>query len=296
MNTPLLGTGLDGLVGSRFTELYGEQHAITNLSLHTGVDITKQQAVEKAITSNPAEVVIHAAAFTDVKAAFEQKDDTKGLAYQVNVEGTKNVAAACNKTGKHLIHISTDYVFDGQNTDPYTEEDRPDPIEWYGETKWMAEQAVAASGADFTIARIAFPYRAKFDTKPDILAKTLSGLKDGSLYPQFADTLITPTFIDDIAHVLELLIKQKPSGVWHVTGSSPVSNYEFARTVAEVFNLDPTQVKSGSLQEYLKANPDRPYHQRLAISNHKLASKLNYDMSTLTEGLSAIKQQLNENT
>ncbi len=294
-HTTLLGTGLDGLVGSRFLELYGDTYDTTNLSLATGVDITNKNEVMEVIGSSDAPVILHLAAFTDTAAASQQNGDKDGACYRVNVVGTEAVVNAVKATGKHLIHISTDYVFDGRKDTPYTEADTPAPIEWYGATKYMAEEIVTNSGISATILRIAFPYRAKYEAKADILHKTLTGIREKTLYPQFADTLITPTFIDDIAHVFDAVINKRPTGIYHVVGGTSLSNYDFACAVAEAFHEDATIIQQGSLTEYL-AKSDRPFHRYLALSNAKLATDLEYHMSTLEEGLASIAVQEQEDS
>ncbi len=292
----ILGTGLDGLVGSRVVEL-NPQYNWQNFSLATGFDLTNAKQVDEQISEAAAKIagskadskfLVHLAAFTNVAAAFEQRGDKSGLAYKVNVEGTKNIARVCQKNKIHLIHISTDYIFDGKKEAPYAEEDNPEPIEWYGQTKLEAEQAVQNNCGQHTILRIAFPYRAQFAAKQDILAKTKQAITDGTIYPQFSDTKITPTFIDDIAQIINQIIKTKTTGLFHTTGSAHVSNYEFAITVAKLFNLQQDVIKPGSLVEFLKTNSGRLYHQYLHLSNNKLTKTFGYHMSTLEEGLAKI--------
>src|SRR3989344_2566111 len=156
---PLLATGLTGLVASRFQEIYQQDFDFTNIDLATNIDITDQLAVTKAISQNPASTLIHFAAFTNVDAAHQQNGDKSGICYQVNVLGTRHVAQACAKTNKYLIHISTNFVFDGHSPPPggYTEASPPHPVEWYGLTKLWAEQEVQKSGAKYCIVRITYP-------------------------------------------------------------------------------------------------------------------------------------------
>ena len=111
----IVATGLSGLVGSKFSQMYAKKYTFSNLDLTNGVDITKADDVMRAIEKSSSPVVIHLAAFTDVNKAFEQTGDKTGLCYAVNVLGTQNIADACQKTGKHLIHVSTSFVFDGDN-------------------------------------------------------------------------------------------------------------------------------------------------------------------------------------
>ena len=127
-------TGMSGMIGDRFSELYGHKYDFTNLDLTQDVDITDKKSVDKMIKETEAEQILHLAAFTDVNAANKQKGDKKGSAYMVNVVGTQNIVDAAKKYNKYLIHISTDFVFGGDRNKPYNEDNQPDPIEWYGES------------------------------------------------------------------------------------------------------------------------------------------------------------------
>jgi len=200
----VIGTGLSGLIGSRIVELLSDKYAFSDLSLEAGVDITNSVQIEEKIRNSEAEVVLHLAAFTDVDAASKQDGDKSGSCYKVNVLGTQNVVSACRTSGKYLIHVSTDFVFDGKKKEPYTEEDKPNPIEWYGKTKFWAEEEVRKGGINYAIVRPAFPFRVEFKAKKDLVRQIIKGLEENSLPPMFVDQIITPTFIDDIA--LEFII------------------------------------------------------------------------------------------
>lgn len=286
----IIATGAIGLVGSRFLELYQDEFEVANIDIASGVDITNKSQVEQFVTQNPSDIMLHLAAFTDTNRAFAESGDKNGLCYKVNVIGTQNLAEICKAHNIHLIHISTDFVFDGTKDTPYTEEDLPNPIEWYGETKALAEQVVIDSGVSHTILRIAYPYRANFANKPDIIGKIRTGLESGKLYPQFSDTIITPTFIDDIARAFKMVIEKKPSGIFHIVGSSSHSPYELAQKVATAYGFDPIVVKEGSLTEYLRTAP-RPFARNVAVSNQKATRELGLTFSNLDSGLSAIKKQ-----
>ncbi len=287
----VLATGATGLVGSRFVDMFSDKYEVFNMDLSTGVDITDRSTLEKFIGDHPeAKSLIHLAAFTDPGQAFAQTGDKTGICYRVNVEGTKNIADICKARGIHLIHVSTDFVFDGQKTSPYTEDDPTSPIEWYGETKALAEQVVTESGASYTITRLAYPYRATYDLKPDLIKKIRAGLESGKLYPQFTDTIITPTFIDDIARAFDKVIELKPQGILHTVGSTSLSPFELAQKVASTYGFDPALVKEGSLTEYLKTSA-RPYARTVAVSNTKANQVLGLHFATLEEGLAEIVKQ-----
>lgn len=289
---PLLATGLTSMIGSRFLELYPE-YQVENIDLATGIDITDAKAVREAVGRSQSAACIHFAAFTDVDAANLESGDKDGPCHRVNVLGTQAVAQACADTGKYLIHISTDFVFDGANPPAggYTETDAPHPIEWYGQTKLWAEEAIQKFGAKYVIARITYPYRANFPAKLDLVRKIIAKLKDGTLPPMFTDHILTPTFIDDIAVVLKTFLDKQPTGIYHVVGSSHVSDYDIAITAAEVFQLGKSTIKRGSLVEFLKT-AHRPYQKNLSTSHTKLTQEFGIHMSTLREGLEKMKQQI----
>ncbi|MFC1627056.1 SDR family oxidoreductase [Patescibacteria group bacterium] len=290
-NRPVvIGTGLSGMIGSRLVELYRKNFDFVNLDLTTNVDITNKDQVEQALCKHSPTTVINFAAFTDVSKAFEQNGDKQGSVYKVNTLGTQNIASSCKTNGHYLIHISTDFIFDGQKNELYTEEDQPKPIEWYGQTKLWAEQEVQKSGCKHAIVRLAFPFRAQFEQKLDLVRTMIEKLKTNSLYPMFSDQIITPTFIDDICQAINLFISKKPTGIYHMTGSTPISPYDLAKKVTQVFNIK-ADIKKGSFVEYMKKDP-RPRQQFLKISNQKLEKDLGLKMKDIDAALVELKKQI----
>jgi len=288
---PILTTGLTGLVGSRIAEMLDDKYEFFNMDLTTGVDITDKSKIEDFVKDHPAQIMIHLAAFTDVNGANAQTGNKEAICYQVNVTGTKNIAEICKENNIYLINISTDFVFAGDKNEPYAETDSKNPIEWYGQTKAWAEEEIEKTLSHYAIARIGYPFRAKFDAKPDTVAKTKQGLANGTLYPQFSDMIITPTYIDDIARTIELMIEKQPQGIFHLHSSSSLSPFELAKKIATTFGFNPEIVKEGSLEEYLKTT-DRPYQKNLRMSNKKVQQELGIKLMTIDEALKDIKKQL----
>ncbi len=287
----IIGTGLSGLVGSRIQELLVNQYHFVDCSLDTGIDITRPDHLQRVFVQNPdATAVLHLAAFTDVNQAWEQRGDKNGLCYQVNVIGTKNIANLCAQAGCYLLHISTDFVFDGEKSGGYQETDAPAPIEWYGETKYLAEQEVVQSGAKHAIARIAFPFRSCFSQKIDLVRKIIEDFKNNSLAPLFTDQTITPTFIDDIAAAIHTLIKRKAIGIYHVVGSTSLSPYELALRINKVFKLNNRQIRKASLAEYVRKT-GRPRQKNLTLINRRITA-LGVKMRTIDAALQELKLQL----
>lgn len=291
----IIGTGLSGLVGTRIVELLKDKFEFIDFSLDTGVNLLDKESLAKAFETNKdAVAVLHMAAFTDTNVAWEQKGDKSAICYQLNVGGTQNILELAKKYNQYLIYISTDFVFDGNKTIPYLETDIPNPIEWYGETKYLGEKVITDSDyKNYNISRITYPYRAKFDNKPDIIRKVLTKLQNGEEVKLFSDQICTYTFIDDIAQALNKFLTDKPTGIFHIVGSSSHSPYEMAKLIAKVFNLDENLVKPSSLDEYIKSQPEgsRPWQKTLITSNQK-AKSLGLTFKTLEEGLVEIKNQL----
>ena len=284
----LLGTGLSGLVGSKFVELFSDKYNFDNFDItnpQKPIDITNFEQVQSAVASSDAKYMIHMAAFTDVTKAWQETGDQQGLCWRVNVEGTRNIALACEQAGKHLIHISTAYVFDGQKSTPYIETDPHSPIEWYGQTKAEAETIVTNLKTPWTILRIDQPFRSDTLSRPDVVGRILTKLKDSSLPPQFTDHTFGPTYIDDLAKILDWVIKTQTTGIWHATSNESWTDFKFAQTIARLAELDENQVKSGSLIEYLKTT-HRPYQKNTVLDSSKLVNQLDFKLLSVTQALS----------
>lgn len=290
MKHSVLATGLQGLIGSKFAQLFADQYDFESLDIHDPVqptDITDLEQVRKAFQSSEARAVIHLAAFTDVTAAWQQTGDKNGLAYRVNVVGTENIVKAAEETGKHLIHISTSYVFDGKQSQPYLETDQPSPLEWYGETKLMAEQRVQASSSPWTILRIDQPFRSDAFARPDVVRKMIAAMEKPEKPSFFGDHYFGPTFIDDFAKVMDWAIRTQTTGLFHASSGEQWTDYDLAQALCEVKGLEPNFEK-GSLREYLKT-AQRPYQVNSAMNCEKLKTALDFEMLSVKDALAQIQ-------
>ncbi len=266
---PVLGTGLSGLIGTKVVEMLGDAFTFQNLDLSQGVDITNAEQVEAAVAASPATVVLHLAAFTDLNTAEKEKGDRTGLVYKVNVLGTENIARACAKHGKHLVHMSTGFVFDGTSKAPYVETDTPNPIDWYAETKLEAEQKVTEIlPQNHTILRINFPYRQDEFTKPDIWHKMAGALQAGKTGPFFDDHFYTLTPIEWLCEVIRWCFTNRPLGIFHATSDTVYTDYTLAQEIQASLGLSGELLRS-SLVEYNKT-AERKYAESLILSSEKL--------------------------
>lgn len=287
MNTSILATGFNGMVGSRFAELF-PQYAIENLSKSQGTDITDYEAVIAQFENSKADTVIHMAAKTDVDSCEDDKlFGEEGQAWQINVEGTANIVKASQKTGKRIIYISTDFVFDGTR-DFYTEEDVPNPVNWYGYTKYEGELAVSSSGLNYSILRISYPYRAYYPPKKDFVRRILEKMENKEKIYALSDHVYTPTFVDDIAAGLCSFLEKNIAGIFHMVGSEKLPVYEGMKTIGEVFGHAP-QLVPVTREIYFKDHAYRPF--KLALKSDKIRN-LGIKMSSFEEGLREVKRQM----
>src|SRR3989344_1909484 len=283
----ILGTGLSGLVGSRIVELLKDKYEFENISRSEGVDISNRDQVLEKIKSSDAQIVLHLAGKTDLDGCEKDRDlGEEGEAWKINVLGTQNVAEACLATDKKLIYISTDFVFDGDNMPQagYSEEDIPNPINWYAKTKYEGEKIVQQSKAPWLIVRIAYPYRASF-AKIDFARAMLNRMNEGLSIAAVEDHIFTPTFIDDIAYAIDVLIKKNCEGIYHVVGSQSLSPFDAANLIADIFELDKSKITKSTRKEYFKGKALRPF--QLALKNDKI-KKLGIQMKTFEEGIKEI--------
>lgn len=283
----VLVTGLSGFVGSTFRNFCQgkfECQGLDVLDPSQPVDITDYDQVIRALTKSDAKVVLHLAAFTDVTKAFEESGNKDGLAYRVNVLGTKNMARAARATGKYLIHVSTAFVFAGDKEGLYRETDEVSPIEWYGQTKAYAEEAVQEAGDKASIMRIDFPFRNLPFPKPDIVRKTVLGLEKG--YPLFDDHYFGPTYLEDLVKIFAWAIDLEPQGIYHASSGEKWSDFELAKTLIELHQL-PLEVKKGKLDDYLRTL-SRPYQRNTAMSSEKLSLEIDFELTPIKTALSQV--------
>jgi dTDP-4-dehydrorhamnose reductase len=284
MNKKILTIGGAGLVGSRIVELLSEQYEFSDMSRSSGLDITDKNSVLGKLEISESEIVINFAAKADVDGCEKDKLLGKeGNAWKINADGAANVAFACARLKKKLIQISTDFVFGANEmpSDGYTEEDIPKAVDWYGATKLEGENAVKNSTDNWIIARIAYPYRKDF-TKKDFARIIKARLESGQPVAAITDHIMTPTFIDDIAKALDILIQADQKGIFNIVGSEFISPYEASMEIARVYGLDKGLVSKTTREDFFKDRAPRPF--QLGLNNDKI-EKLGVHMSTLTEGL-----------
>ena len=310
MNTKkILVTGGNGLVGSRIVTLLSEKYDFEFINRTSGVDITDKDAVLCTIKDSDADIVVHMAAKAEVDGCERDKEIDiefqngkvseqeligKQTAWAINVLGTRNVFEGCVEHSKKIIYISTDFVFDGSRTPEggYTEESIPEPINWYAQTKYEGELIIQGAKIPWVIARIAYPYRADFEKK-DFARVFKNLLEQKKQLKLITDHICNPTFIDDLAGAIDVLITKHAAGIYHMTGNQAVSPYEEGLLVAKTFGLDTSLIGKTTREEFFRDRAPRPFN--LHMNNDKIL-KLGIRMKTFEEGLKEVKRQIEKRT
>lgn len=211
------------MLARAITDVLSPRHPITALG-HKEADITDEKAIRKAVKTAQPDVVINAAAFTDVDACETQKD----LAFRVNAEGPRNLAVICRDLDIPLMHISTDYVFDGEKTEPYIEEDVPKPISVYGHSKWEGEKEVQRFLDRSWIVRVCGvfgPYRRNFVSLVAELGRK------GQPLQIVKGQYLAPTYTLDAALGIERILRRGSFGLYHLTNQGFTSRIEFTQEI-----------------------------------------------------------------
>ena len=288
----IIGFGLNGLVGSRITELLKDKFEFISLSRQTGVDITDIDSLRQVNEYPKAKFILNFAAKTNVDECESEKEFAQNSeAWKINVLGAKNIADVAKKNNKKVIYISTDFVFDGVKPEGeyYTEKDTPNPINWYAKTKFEGEKVVIESDCKYIILRIAYPFRAKFEAKTDFVRALKNRLEQRLPIRAVEDHIFCPTFIDDLAFSIEKLIDKDASGLFHSVGSVALTPYEATIKIAQIFELNANLISKTTRNEFFKGKANRPYN--LALSNDNL-EKIGLRMNGFEESLHKIKFQL----
>ena len=244
----ILITGAQGQVGKELSAISINKGFDVVAAGRVDLDITETQIVEEYISQHQPDIVINAAAHTAVDKAESEQD----LAFAINHNGAKNIALACSKLTIPLLHISTDYVFDGSQSDPYSENDAVSPLGVYGESKWQGEEVIRKNLESHIILRVAWVFGAQGNN----FVKTMLRLgKDRDELNVVADQFGGPSPAKNIAETLINLVEQYQKdktltwGTYHYCGKSKTTWYDFA---TEIFKL---AFEIGLLDKKVKVNP-----------------------------------------
>ena len=272
----VLATGLDAAPRQAAEVSFG----------YARMDIRDANAVRQIIEDFEPHWVINCAAMTQV----DQCEQERELCWDINVQGVEYLAKACRSVGARLLQVSTDFVFDG-TSDMYQENDRPNPVSFYGRSKLASENAARTVGIDqWCIIRTSVVYGLAADrSRDDFVGWVRRKLSSHEPIDVFTDQWRTPTYSYDLARGIGHLIHKASSGVFNLTGRDYVSMHAFAQAIADEFSLDRSLVRPITMTEKPQV-AQRPERSGLIIL--KAETEIGYRPMNLQTALQSLRQEL----
>ena len=297
----ILICGANGLLGQRLSLMLSTQtdYEVLNTSIersfvydkklfdYNQLDLINRSDVRSLISSFQPNVIFNAASATNVDWCESNREE----AWKVNVTAVENLAEASRKVGAELIHVSTDYVFDGKNG-PYDETARPNPLGYYGKTKLASENAIRSAEIRYTIMRTNVLYGSGINVKANFALWVIGSLKASKQITVVDDQFGNPTFVGDLAMAMIKAFELSREGIFHIGGGNQMSRYDFALVAAEVFNFDASLIKRIKTSDLIQASP-RPMVS--GFITLKAETQLGMRFLTAREGLSLLKHELQSN-
>lgn len=290
----ILVTGANGLLGQKLVQLLSRQKEVEviatarkELTKIPGVsfeimDITSSVQTEEVLLRTKPEVVINTAAMTQVDQCETERD----LCWLHNVIGVENLVSACEKIKARLVHVSTDFIFDGSHG-PLDESAIPAPVNFYGESKWVGEKVVQGSHLEWAILRTVLVYGVTDDmSRSNIVLWVKKSLEEGKNINVVDDQWRTPTLAEDLAMGCYLAAKQKAKGIYHISGEEMMTPYDIAIRTAAFFGLNKNLINKTDSSKF-RQPALRPPKTGFVITKAK--TELNYQPHRFEEGLALIK-------
>lgn len=294
--TRILIIGSNGMLGQRLVNFFNrdensviyccsaeESSFIPDVD-YSKIDIANSKDVKTVIKNFYPDFILNAAAYTNVDGCETNKE----LAWKINVTGVENIAQHAIISDAHVIHVSTDYVFDG-NKGPYMEKDEVNPISYYGRSKLAAENALKSSRIKYTIIRTNVLYGpAKFG-RPDFVKWVVTSLQQKNNIRIVTDQINNPTFLDDLVDAFAKIIKWKKSGLFHIGGEEFLSRFEFTKRIAKYFNLDENLIIPILTKDL---NQPAPRPLKSGLINLKATIELEYKPTKMEETFRLMNEEL----
>ncbi len=219
---------------------------IKNEFLHFAkMDFTNTEEVEDVCTKYSPTHILHAGAISKP----DDCENNKPLAHKINVEGTKILLTAAEQHKCNFLLVSTDFVFDGQ-IGMYKEEDERKAVNYYGQTKIEAENLVLNYPFDWSIVRTVLVYGKTLSGRNNILTLVKEKLEKGEEYNVFSDQVRTPTYVEDLANAIVVILEKNAKGIYHISGETIVTPYQMAIATAEYLSLNKSLIKEVTAQTF----------------------------------------------
>lgn len=293
----IIVSGSNGMLGQRLIEFYNKLNDVELLSTsveeksvfddvdYVQADISNRNEIKKVVYDFCPDFIINAAAYTNV----DKSESERELAWKINVKGVEYLSETARVLDSHLIHISTDYIFDGRSG-PYTENDTPNPLGYYARTKLASENTLKISGCKNTILRTNVLYGTAKYSRPDFVKWVVESLRANKEIRIVDDQINNPTFIDDLVQGINKIVELRREGIYNIGGNEFINRYEFTLMIAEYFKLDKNLVKKIKTEELIQP-ARRPLKSGLITI--KAQSELGYKPHTILQSLELMKTELN---
>ncbi|HCM75015.1 MAG TPA: NAD(P)-dependent oxidoreductase [Cytophagales bacterium] len=291
-------TGANGLLGQKLSLLLDREENIDlvatarkplAIKLKKGtfhlLDITSEDAVDQIFTDIRPDIVINTAAMTQV----DQCESERQQCWLANVTAVEHLVHACQKVKAKLIHVSTDFIFDGTEG-PLKEDAKPGPVNYYGLSKLAGEEVIRQSKIDWAIVRTVLVYGITADlSRSNIVLWVKKSLEEGKTINVVNDQWRTPTLAEDLAMGCYLVAKLGAKGIYHISGEEMMTPYDIAIETATFFNLNKSLIKPTDSTQF-KQPAARPLKTGFDITKAK--RELGYNPHSFTDGLSILANQI----
>ena len=281
--------GANGFIGRRILNRLYPNHQVLACSLHPdilpvegyqfeAIDMLDYTAMTTLLNDFQPDVIINASALSVVDYCEQHPEE----AYAMNVTAVKHLAEYNRTNSCRLIHLSTDFVFDGTSSIAYTETDTPNPVNYYGKTKQWSEEVIGQLCTDYAIVRVEVVYGKPLPNQHgNIVHLVKNRLENGQSLRVVSDQFRSPTWVEDIAFAIEQLLSNQHQGIYHICGGETLSVAEIAYRAAKYFNLDTSLIEPITTEAMNEATPRPPF---TPMSVEKAQQELGYQPSALEEG------------
>lgn len=294
-------TGSNGLLGQKIIDRLSSRTAVELIATSTGpnrhpapegftyesLDIMDEDRMRELFEIYQPTELINAAAMTHVDKCEQDREKC----WDLNVRAVEKMARVCKEFGVRMIHLSTDFIFDGEDG-PYQEKDTPNPLSIYGESKLASEKILEDSGIDYAIVRTMLVYGVVWDmSRSNIVLWARKALGEGQKINVVNDQFRSPTLAEDLAEGCILITMKERTGIYHISGPDTLSIVEMVYAVADHWGLDKslvTEIDSQTLGQAARRPP------RTGFVILKAQTELGYKPRTFREGLEVVERQLGQ--
>jgi len=293
----ILITGVNGLLGQSLVRKFNKDYHLMGCDLsaffacqdeysidYFVLDITNRNDVLKFFSKNKPDIIINAAAYTNVDGCESDRE----TCWNVNVKSIELMEEACKTFKPLFVHVSTDYVFDG-TSGSYRETDEPKSLGYYGMTKLSSEKVVRNSDLEYIIARSMVLYGSGVNIRPSFVTWVIEQLKSGKKINIVDDQIGNPTFVDDLSEGIYRLLDSEEFGLFHICGNEVCSRYEFALKIAKIFGLDSSLINKVSTKD-LEQKAPRPKNS--SFNMDKLFNTIDWLPGKLDVSIQKLKTQM----